>query len=318
MREVLQRIRRIGPKDLSVLIQGPVGSGKDLVARSLHEASPRRDGPFVVVNVPTVKPELFEAELFGHVRGAFTGAEEDRAGLLLTADHGTVYFDEIDGMDRSSQAGLLRCLDRREVRPLGGGDVHPIDVRFVFSTTRDLRRMTARGLFREDLYWRIAQAEITVPSLRRRREDLPQLAALLLRKHWRIGVPPPDLAPEVLQLLSDLTWPGNVRQLETVLLRTVLAWGGEKELTADALRAAISSPGTQGLFPEEVLEGRGLEELHRELDIAWLRRRFVTLNGNVSAMADSLGITRASLYKWLRRLGVDLDLWRREASGAPH
>ncbi len=315
MRGVLESVRRIGPRDLSALVAGPTGSGKDLVARALHAIGPRRDAPFVVIHVPSLRAELFESELFGFVKGAFTGAERDHTGLLLAANGGTAYFDEIDALEPVLQAKLLRCLDRREIRPVGSTEVYALDVRFLASTTKDLRAPAARGEFREDLYWRIAQAEITVPPLRERKEDLPELVALLVRKHWRLGTPAPVVGPEALELLRGLAWPGNVRQLETALLRALLAWDDGKELTAEALTRALASPPRREPFSDDLLAGKDLPELHRSLDIAWLCARFADFDGNMTALATSLGMTRSSLYKWLRRLGVDPNSWRGHERG---
>ncbi len=312
MQEVVRQIRQIGARDISVLIRGPTGCGKDLVAQAIHDASGRHDGPFVVVHVPTIQVQLFESELFGYVKGSFTGADRDRTGLLHNASRGTLYFDEISAMDPDVQVKLLRVLDRRTVRPLGGTEDSQLDVRFLFSTSKDLRHVVAQDRFRDDLYWRIAQAEITVPPLRSRGEDLPELIAVLFRKHARVGRAPPALDPQAVSLLRRLPWPGNVRQLETVLHRAVLACGHDETLTVEILQQVLSSPLHAGRFSEEVLEDDDLESVRRELEIAWLKKRFVAAGGNASVLAERVGLTRPSLYAWFNRLGVNPDLWREE------
>jgi len=312
MGEVLRQVRQVGPKDLSVLIRGPTGCGKDLTAQAIHEASTRRTGPFLVVHVPSLRGELFEAELFGYTRGAFTGAEKDHPGLLQGANGGTVLFDEIAGLELPLQAKLLRVLDAREVRPLGGTQAFPLDVRFLFITARDLRLLARQGSFREDLYWRMAQAEITVPPLRERKEDMPELAALLLRKHSRLGRPAPALLPDLISFLCEQPWPGNVRQLETVLLRALLSCGSEGALSKEHILAVLSSPHPVGLIPDELLDSDDIDSLRREIEILWLRKRFLAAGGSVSEMARKIGLKRASLYAWFKRLGVNPDLWREE------
>ncbi len=310
MREVLRLIRVLGPQELSVLIRGPSGSGKDLVAAALHAASPRRGGHFLTVHVPSLQTQLLESELFGYAQGAFTGAEKDRPGLLQAGSGGTVLLDEIASLDLESQAKVLRVLDRREVRPLGGSEVVALDVRFLFSTAKDLARLVAQGAFREDLYWRIVQAEIVVPPLSQRKEDIPELVAALLRKHARLGRPAATLEPDVARVLAERKWPGNVRQLETVLVRAMLAGGENGALSRELLEHAISSPSPVDSFPDDVLERDDLQALERELEIAWLKRRFTAAGGSMSALARALSVTRAGLYAWFKRLGVNPEAWR--------
>ncbi len=312
MREVVDQIQRLGPQDLCVLIRGPTGSGKELVARALHQASPRSERAFVAVHLPSLPEELFESELFGHVKGAFTGAERDRAGLLQNADRGTVLFDEIAALSLPLQAKLLRVIDRREMRPVGGSAAYSIDIRFLFTSSKDLRTLVSQGVFREDLYWRIAQAEIVVPPLERRKEDIPDLIALILRKHAHMVRRSPEIGPGVLDFLSGRKWPGNVRQLETVLIRALLSCGVEARLTVELLKSVLSSPTYDGSIPEEFLESDDLDSLRRELEIAWIKKRFLEAGGSISALARRLNLSRPSLYAWLKRLGVDIAGWREE------
>ncbi len=312
MQALLAKIRVVGPRDVSVLIRGPTGSGKELIARAVHDASARRDRSFTIIDVSSLQPQLFEAELFGFVQGAFTGAEKARAGLLASADGGTVCFDEIAAVDLEAQAKLLRAIDSREIRPLGALATQALDLRFLFTTSRDLRGMVAQHRFREDLYWRIAQTELVVPALEDRREDIPELALTLMRKHWRMGCAVPALAPEVVALLLRQPWPGNVRQLETILIRAMLAATESRAITADLLRHLLSSSPSPGRFSEDLLRDENLDALRRELELAWLKRRFLDCGGNMRSLARKLGLARQSLYEWFQRLGADPEAWRDE------
>ncbi len=313
MAAALRRVADVAPHELSVLIRGPTGAGKELIARTIHAASRRRGGPFVVIHCPSIAQELIESELFGHMRGAFTGAEEDRAGLLASAAGGTVLLDEIAGLSPEAQAKLLRVVETRSVRPLGGMDVLAVDVRFLSSTAENLTLLADQGLFRRDLYWRLAQAEIAVPPLAERTEDLPQLVRLLIEQHAaRLGRPAPRVGEGALAVLAARRWPGNVRELDTMLLRALLACGVGSELRADTVKELFSSPMGPSFMAEEALKNDDLGFLRRQLEIAWLRRRFLGVGGDMSALAKKLGLSRPSLYEWFERLGVAPGRWRQD------
>jgi DNA-binding NtrC family response regulator len=222
-----------------ILIQGETGTGKELVARELHDRSDRRQRPFVVVNCGAIAEGLIDTELFGHSRGAFTGATSDRLGLFEAANGGTLFLDEIGDLPLSAQARLLRVLQEREVRPVGANTTRPIDVRVVAATHVDLDTAVAQGRFRQDLFYRLDVIRLTIPPLRDRIEDVPELAAHFLRKHVRSAEPPPQLDRSTLDVLSGFHWPGNVRQLENWMLSALTFRCGET-IYPDALPTAQS------------------------------------------------------------------------------
>ena len=229
MRSVFSLLDRVIETSVPVLIRGESGTGKELVARAIHESGGRKGGPWVSVNCGALPEALLESELFGHVRGAFTGADRDREGLLVRGQGGTVFLDELGEMSPAMQVKLLRVLQEREVQPVGSNRVIPIDCRFVCATNRDLVKRIAEGVFREDLYYRVAVIEVVLPSLRERAEDIPLLAsALLERIGKRVGREPPRLTQPALRKLMEHDWPGNVRQLENVLTKAVVLCEGDR------------------------------------------------------------------------------------------
>ena len=295
MQPVLQLIERAGPSDANVLITGEPGTGKEIVARWLHARSHRSGRPLVALNAGAVPEGLFESELFGHVKGAFTDAKADRVGYLEMADRGTLFLDEIGNMPAAQQAKLLRALETGEFRRLGSSRVRTTDVRVVAATNTDLQAAVDAGEFREDLFYRLNTVEIEVPPLRRRPEDIPVLAAHFLRRESRRrDEPVPELAPAAMEALRSHPWRGNVRELEHVIERAVLmAGGGRIEDRHLALRpAGEGAPG---------LEGLTLEEAERILIQKALRRH----EGNVSRTAEELGLSRSALYRRLDRYGLE-------------
>src|SRR6185436_8776853 len=223
IRMVLEQVDQIADTDAAVLIRGETGTGKEVIARLIHGASGRRTGPFVAVNMAAIPDSLAEAELFGHVRGAFTGADKARTGRMVAAHRGTLFLDEIGEMPRSLQGKLLRALQDREVTPVGGSSPIPVDVRVVAATNRDLEGMIEEGQFREDLYYHLDVVPIEIPPLRARREDIPALAEHFRREvNAREGRSVPGFALDVMQRLSNYDWPGNVRELENFVERAVV------------------------------------------------------------------------------------------------
>jgi DNA-binding NtrC family response regulator len=223
IRRLLDLIDRVAPTDATVLITGERGTGKELIARSIQRASRWRDRPFVIVNCAALPPELLATELFGHERGAFTGALDRRAGLLAAADGGTLFLDEVGDLSLAGQAMLLRFLQERELRPLGGVRTVHVDVRVIAATNKDLERTIEGGQFRADLYDRLSEIVLRAPALRDRREDIPMLIEHFMAMHSRRhGVATPDVAPAARRALQVHTWPGNVRQLEKVISRAVV------------------------------------------------------------------------------------------------
>jgi DNA-binding NtrC family response regulator/tetratricopeptide (TPR) repeat protein len=312
MRDVFAAIDRLRDQEIPVLITGETGTGKELVARALHETGPRRGGPFLVLHAASLPPELFEAELFGHEEGAFTGATEARRGILETLAGGTLLLDEVASLSPPLQAKILRVLESKVVRPLGGVQTRGVDVRFLASSSMDLERLAAGGEFRRDLHYRLAGVEIHLPPLRARRDDIPALAEHILASHARrMERPPPVLTGDALAYLAECEWPGNVRQLENALVRLLVTASPGAAVPGKTLRALLARPGRQSIFGDDLLAGRDLKTLRRELDRAYLTRLFRETGGNVEEMAAALGVSASGVYPWLRRAGIDIRALRR-------
>ncbi len=290
---VLDMVDRVAGRDVAVLVTGESGTGKELVARRLHERSQRAAGPFVAVNCAAVPEALAESELFGHERGAFTGADRVREGRFEEADRGTLFLDEVGELPASLQSKLLRVLEERVVRRLGGREERAVDVRVVAATNRDLEEEVERGEFRRDLYFRLAVVPVHLPPLRDRRGDVAVLTRHLLGVlATRHGVPVPALEPAAAEALERYSWPGNVRELRNVLERAVVVRGGAVVRVADLALPAARSPG--GGVPLD------LDSREREAALEALRRS----GGNRDAAAKLLGISVRTLYYRLRRWGI--------------
>jgi DNA-binding NtrC family response regulator len=294
MRPVLELLARVGPSDANVLVTGEHGTGKELVARILHASSPRAARALVTVNVGGLAEGVFESELFGHVKGAFTGANADRVGRFDLADGGTLFLDEIANVPLAQQAKLLRVLQTGEFERVGSSRTRAVSVRLVSATNADLHAEAAAGRFREDLRFRINTVEIRLPALRERREDIPALAAHFLRRHaQRYRRPVESLDPEALRVLLAHPWPGNVRELDHVLERAVLMAHGHVLEAADlGLRAPAHGPA--------VLEQMTLDEVERVL----IQKALARHGGSVSDAAKTLGLSRSALYRRLERHGL--------------
>ena len=295
MSQVLHELDRIVDSDVNVLIQGESGTGKELIARAIHVHGARRQGPFVAVNCASIPEALLESELFGHVRGAFTGAERDQTGVLLSASGGTLFLDELGELTLATQAKLLRVLQEREVRPLGAEKARPLDLRLVCATHRELAQEVEAGRFRQDLFYRVAVLEVRLPALRERIEDLPELCRVILERRAReLGRPALELAPDALRALAGHAFPGNVRELENILTRA-LVLSGRTRLRAEDLELSRAAP--------RALRSRSRREYEKEE-----RERILhALRGarwNVSVVSRSLGIPRNTLYRKLERYGL--------------
>jgi transcriptional regulator with PAS, ATPase and Fis domain len=306
MRLVLDRVEQIADTDASVLIRGETGTGKEVVARLIHGASQRRGGPFVAVNVAAIPEPLAESELFGHVRGAFTGADKARTGRFVAAHGGTLFLDEIGEMPRGVQVKLLRALQEREVTPVGSTETIPIDVRVVAATHRDLEGMIEEGTFREDLFYRLDVVPIEIPPLRERRQDVPALA-----EHFRVevnareGRSVPGFALDVVQRLGAYDWPGNVRELENLVERLVVVAKNRMVLMDDLpghLRTPVVDLENATLdLPESGVDLRiFLTQLEERLIAQALERT----GGNKNRAAELLGMNRTTLVEKLRRRNV--------------
>ncbi|BDG10046.1 sigma-54-dependent transcriptional regulator [Anaeromyxobacter paludicola] len=296
MQRLLALIARLAPRDLTVLVRGETGTGKELVASLLHAGGHRAERPLVRFNCAAIPPELAEAELFGHARGAFTGATQARRGFFGKADGGTLVLDEIGELPAGVQAKLLRVLQDGEIQPVGTGTVERVDVRVVASTNRDLAAEARAGKFREDLYYRLAVVELVVPPLRERREDIPELAAEFARRYGeRFELPGVTLAPELLDRLARADWPGNVRQLESCVARMVALGGGEV-IGPEAFEA---QEGAEPATGEGTLHQQ-LEALERSI----LARMLSTTSGNQSEAARRLGVSRTALIDRIKKYGL--------------
>jgi DNA-binding NtrC family response regulator len=304
MRLVLDRVEQIADTDASVLVRGETGTGKEVIARLIHGASARRAGPFVAVNLAAIPESLAEAELFGHVAGAFGGADRPRMGRMAAAHGGTLFFDEVGEMPRSVQARLLRALQERAVTPVGGGAPIPVDVRVVAATQRDLRAMVADERFREDLYYRLDVVPIEIPPLRARREDVPALV-----EHFRVAINAregrlvPGFALDVMHRLSQYDWPGNVRELENLVERLVVV-ASTRMVEMSDLPCHLR---TQVVDLRKVARGkRGVDllVLLAELEERLISEALTRSGGHRGRAAELLGLDRSSLVEKLRRRNV--------------
>ncbi len=303
MRRLLETASRVAPKDITLLLRGETGTGKELIASFVHVQSRRAARPLVRFNCAAIPGELAEAELFGHARGAFTGAVHTRRGFFAQADGGTLVLDEVGELPLLVQAKLLRALQDGEIQPVGAARVDRVDVRVIASTNRDLAHEARAGRFREDLYYRLAVLELVVPPLRERREDIPALAAGFARRHAeRFGMQDVRLSPELLDVLQRWDWPGNVRQLENAIARIVaLSTGGEIGLEAFAAASAAPAAGA-GAGPEAPSEGtRSLRKQVEAVERSLIGRTMTAVGGNQSEAARRLGLSRGSLIGRLKR-----------------
>jgi DNA-binding NtrC family response regulator len=301
MLRVLELIARVAPTEASVLIMGESGTGKELVAEAIHSNSRRRGRPFVKVNLGGISSTLFESEMFGHVRGAFTDARQDRKGRFEIADGGTIFLDEIGEIDPASQVKLLRVLQDRTYEVLGSSRSRTVDLRVVSATNRPLHELVASGEFREDLLYRLNLITIALPPLRERRTDVPRLAAHFLGLASRIYERDVEgIAPRAMEWLKTQNWPGNIRQLRQTIERAVVMSNGG-ELTLDdfvAVRDLESRQRRDASLPDAGT--MTLDEIERGMIVKCLKH----YEGNLSRVADALGLSRAALYRRLEKYGL--------------
>ena len=303
MRQVYALMKQATEGDIAVLIRGESGTGKELVAKSVHHTSPRKQGPFVALNCAAIPETLIESELFGHERGAFTGATEQRLGAFERADGGTILLDEIGDMPYALQGKLLRVLQEREIQRVGGTTPIPIDIRVMTATNKDIERLVRKGEFRQDLFYRIAAFPIEIPPLRERREDIPLLARHFLDKHAeRADKSISGTSTAALRLLIQYDWPGNVRELENAIERAVLL-ETDVVLQAGSLPPQLSpviAVGSDGSPPTAILP---LAEVERQALVHALE----VADNNITQAAQALGINRATLHRKLKKYDLSKD-----------
>ena len=322
MQDLFGLIRRLAPHIRTALITGETGTGKELVARALHHLGPRRDRRFVTVNCSAVVETLFESELFGHVRGAFTGATEHKQGLFELADNGTLFLDEIGELPASVQAKLLRVLEVGDVHRVGSLEPRRVNVHVVAATNRDLRAEVAAGRFRSDLYYRLNIVEVRLPALRDRREDIPYLTASFVRENSdRLQKPLAGLTPGAERLLGAAMWDGNVRELRNAIERACILADGdfitEREL-AVSMPVLPSAPSRLpfGAGPEpSSVDTSPADDLLVTVEREHIQRALARARGNKKAAARMLGLSRRALYRRLERLDLGDTIMRRRDSG---
>jgi DNA-binding NtrC family response regulator len=297
MIQLFAKLQRYAPTAMSMVIQGETGTGKERVAQAIHDASPRRDKRFVAVNCAAVADTLLESELFGHVRGAFTGADRAHDGFFVEADGGTLLFDEVGEMSSAMQAKLLRVLENQEVRPVGTGRCRKVNVRTLFATHVDLRHAVNRGTFREDLYFRMAQVTAEIPPLRKRMDDLPVLIEDILQQ---LEHPHMKVDKAGMSALLVHSWPGNVRQLRTIIQAALVESDGDRlmlDRALDGMATHAEPERTSGMY----------DEAKKDFDRRFYTALHVRFGGNLSQIAKAAGKQRVTVRAALRALGLYVD-----------
>jgi transcriptional regulator with PAS, ATPase and Fis domain len=292
--KVFQEVEKAAAANATVLITGESGTGKELVARAIHYASARAAAPFVPVNCGAVPEELLESELFGHVKGAFTGAVDTRAGFFQTADGGSIFLDEISDTSLAMQVKLLRVLQDKEFYMVGSRRSQKADVRVVAATNKDLLGMVEKNSFREDLYYRLAVITVDVPPLRERGDDILLLTNFFVKKYSEeLGKPAPNLSDKVIQVFLEYNWPGNVRELENVVQRFVAMTESE----------VIDVPDLPSLMRNRVVREANLTRTLQEIEVEYVQNVLASVDGNKTQAAKILGIDRKTLREKLKKVG---------------
>lgn len=306
MQAVQRQITRIAAIDSTVSISGESGTGKEITAREIHRLSPRRDKPFVAINCSTLPSTLFESEFFGHERGAFTGAEQQKKGKLEMAHQGTIFLDEIGDLPLESQAKILRSIEEKTFQRLGSTDTHAVNVRILAATNKDLPQLIRDRTFREDLFYRLNVISIHLPPLRERPEDIPRLAEIFLARYAReMNKPVPELTPAAVVRLQQHSWPGNIRELRNFMERLLVFHADGLPIEAPEIGLPAVAQAAQ--FPAHLLDLKYEDAkgtLLTEFKQVYFKRALQRHGGNKTATAQALGIDRASLYRILQELGL--------------
>ncbi len=313
MRRVFDTLRMVANTDLTVLITGESGTGKDLTARAVHRLSPRKEGPFVAVNCPTVPEHILESELFGYKKGAFTHATQNKTGLFQEADGGSIFLDEIGDVSPTIQTKLLRVLQEKEIKPLGDTRSITVDVRIISSTNQDLRQKIRKGEFREDFFYRLNVLPIELPPLRERREDIPLIASHLMEKHCaKLNKPLKVLSPELLESFQERTWEGNVRELENVIVQGILFSTTETIRPRDVgfSPKPESKPCPGEMTFEDLPYKVAKEAVLQRFNAAYIGGLLEQTGGNVTQAAKECGLERQSLQQIMRRYDISADDFR--------
>jgi len=311
MRELYSLIQKVGPTDSTVLIIGESGTGKDLTAKAIHQRSKRKDNKFFAIDISTLSSTILESELFGHVKGSFTGATSDRPGVFEVADQGTIFLDEIGNLPVETQARLLRVLQEKEFLPVGSTTVKKVDLRLIFATNQDLKQLVIEGKFREDLYYRLNVFPLRLPTLRERREDIPELAHHFMEKYCSaLGRSMPRIRAEAMELLMDYTWPGNVRELEHAVERlTILVEGDEIEPIHVSAALYRTDSAIRSMVPKTSDDLKNVKRRIRESSVQEVEKLFVEEslvrnNWNVSKAARDVNMQRSNFQALMRKYGI--------------
>lgn len=309
MLQVIDIVRKVTPTSATVLIYGDSGTGKELIAKAIHYNSPRKDKPFIAINCAAIPENLMESELFGYEPGAFTGATVRKIGLIEAANGGTLFLDEIAELSPNLQSKLLRVLQDKEVRRLGGKESIKIDTRIIAATNKNLSEEVAKGKFREDLYYRLNVVTVRVPPLRERKEDIPELVNFFIEKYTKeFGKRVTGIEEKALQALIDYPWPGNIRQLETIIERAIIICEGEK-ITLKDIQDELKLPVPKNVMEFEIPdEGINYEELERELLIKALKKS----NFVIAKAARLLGMSYKTFWYRLEKFGLSENFPKRE------
>jgi DNA-binding NtrC family response regulator len=312
MRELFRLVESVAPTDATVLVLGESGTGKELLARGIHERSARHDGPFLAINCSALTDTLLESELFGHVRGAFSGASSSRLGVFEEASGGTLFLDEIGDISQATQVRLLRALQEGEIKPVGSTEIRKVDVRIVAATNRDLPAAVKAGTFRQDLYYRLNVVALELPPLRDRREDLPLLVHHFLQRYAsKYGKPVRRITPIALEALHAYAWPGNVRELENVVQRSVVLAAGE-EITLDGLPLSVRpTGGREAPRTFDIPFSRAKQEAVEAFERGYVSDALTRTNGSVAEAARLCGLDKSNFRRIVRRYKLDAASFRK-------
>jgi DNA-binding NtrC family response regulator len=297
MQRIYDLIERIRDSSRNVLITGESGTGKELVAKAIHYSGSRKGGPFIAVNCAAIPETLLESELFGYKKGAFTDAKTDKKGLIFEAREGTLFLDEITEMSPLLQAKALRVIEERQVRPLGDTNAHPVDVRFISASNRNMKDLINQGSFREDLYYRLKVIDIELPPLRERRDDIPLLVQHFIQRFGQESKKVSGVSEETLRILMDYSWPGNVRELENVIQRAITL-GQQETILPEDLPASMIQELDEDVVEKALRKKYSLDQLEKE----YIQKVLIESGGNKTKAAEILGLDRKTLYRKLEEI----------------